>query len=190
MISAFVMVLGCNGDLRKEKIIHYLNNESLPYEEVHVDYVYDIYNFANIVGDADYVFVGQVKDYIKTNYGYADKTPRTFYSVKVIENIKGELIQDNDIEVIKIGGIDQKARKFIIYDLDLLPKINQYYIFAVFADAKGQITAVGPTSSILLSDKDNYQNCESYKDIIKAYENPNTFDRERHQSKYDKNYNE
>ncbi|HHW89280.1 MAG TPA: hypothetical protein GX745_00020 [Clostridiales bacterium] len=189
IITTFIIIGGCSGPpMSKKKIIEHINNDTLPVESVLVAYAYNINDLTIKVGEADYVFVGEVKDYIKTKYNYVDETPRTFYSVRVIENIKGELIQDQDIEVRKTGGIDKKGKKILVYQSDYLPKFDRYYIFSVYANPKGFITAVGPNSSILLQDKENYQDSEEYKKIIKAYQNQKEIDKKRYQSKYDKNY--
>ncbi|HHW89279.1 MAG TPA: hypothetical protein GX745_00015 [Clostridiales bacterium] len=190
LITAFVIIGGCGKQLSKEEIIEYINNDSLPIEEVRVSYAFDVSKLANKVGGSDYVFIGEVKDYIRTEYGFFDETPRTFYSVRVVENIKGELIQDQDIELRKTGGIDKKGKKFILYDYDYLPKLNNYYIFSVLTQSNGGIEASGKNSSILIKDKENYQDSEEYKNIIDAYLNQNEdiIDREKEQSKYDKNY--
>ena len=56
----------------------------------------DIKNITQVVDFSDNVFVGVVEKYIRTNVG---EYPETVYSVRVIENLRGELDKDSKVEV-------------------------------------------------------------------------------------------
>lgn len=187
-LTILIIFSGCTKPLSKEKMIELLGTDKIPTKEMHVFYTFDMTILANVVGDVDYVFVALVKDYIKTEY-IGDDYPRTYYLIDVIENIKGELIKDNSIELIKSGGIDKKGKTFYVYEDDYLPKINEYYIFSVYAQPNGDILSSGINTGIFIEKRENYKNDAEYSKIITAYENQNITNRQRFISKYDVNYN-
>ena len=80
-------------------------------------YTIDVYSYEEAGRDADYVMIGKVVDELGVKYEFPimteneDGTPKelskpyTEYSVEVIENLKGELSQEEPITITKEGGI-------------------------------------------------------------------------------------
>ena len=100
------------------------------------------------VGDADYVFVGEIKGVVKTEYLWESKTPYTNYEVEVLMNIKGELVLEK-IVVRKLGGIaiDQK-NYYISEEGDFLPLVGDKLIFVAYAQTDGSLLVSGRNSNI------------------------------------------
>jgi hypothetical protein len=181
---------GCNqNNLTDEEISEILGTDKLPVEELSVLYAFDLLVLENVIGDVDYVFVAFVSNYLKTTYNedIGDNFPTTYYEIEIIENIKGSLITNSKIQLLKSGGISKKNSSFQIYNGDFLPKVHSYYIFSVYAQPNGNILASGTNSNIYLDDISNYKNNSQYLDVINAYHNQNVRDRKRNKSKYDTN---
>jgi len=96
------------------------NNENLPITKICASYAINVNNLEELIGDADYVFVGEVLkndgvEYkkpvvVETELGSKEyKSPYTNYSLKVVENIKGNLV--SNIEISKVGG----TKKLFLY---------------------------------------------------------------------------
>ena len=56
-------------------------------------------------------------------------SPYTNYTIQVLENIKGELITDKPIPIVKQGGISEKQDAIYLFENDSLPSENSIYIF-------------------------------------------------------------
>ena len=114
--------------IEEEKTEYY---NGLPIGWVYADYDFSPYDYRNLVGDADYVFVGKVienkgviYENIQTVVGeggvkYTFSDPFTVYSVEVEKNIKGELAER--IEIEKDGGLAQSGERYTIIENDILP---------------------------------------------------------------------
>ena len=79
----------------------------LPIVYSHSDPSIDVHNPRALVGDADYVFVGEVVGVTGTEYTGAINYPYTNYEVEVLLNIKGELV----LEKIPVKKIDRKSTR-------------------------------------------------------------------------------
>lgn len=120
-------------------------------------------SITEMVGFADYVFVGEVLREKDTVYkvsvpdGNGDektvKDPYTNYSVKVIENIKGTLEQTNPIIVQKAGGISEDGEYYELREGDLLPQVGNTYIFLVCAQPDGINLSSGANSTISIDER-------------------------------------
>jgi|GEM_PF-2946235 len=97
----------------------------------------DIGSIDQMVDFADNVFVGVVERYIRTN---VNEYPETVYSVRVIENLKGELTEQEKVEVTKVGGLNRNSRKYEVFSNDILPRVGATYIFLTRrqSDEKGK----------------------------------------------------
>lgn len=113
-------------------------------------YTIDVNSYAELAGDADYVTVGEVIEELGTEYEMS--TPYTNYSVKVKENLKGELTKDEPIIIIKDGGITEDKKCIIQYESDELPVVGKTYVFYIYAQPDGSNLVSGPNSSILVSE--------------------------------------
>ena len=127
-------------------------------------YTIDVYSYEELAGDADYVMIGKVVDELGVDYKWPvmkeneDGTqteltkPYTKYSVEVIENLKGELSQEEPIIISKDGGITKDGKFCDLYESDTLPVEGNEYVFYVYAQEDGRNLVSGPNSSIPLSD--------------------------------------
>ena len=92
-------------------------------------YDIDVRNPAEMAGFADYVFVGYVERFIETEYNEAYPFPFTHYSVRVLENIKGNLRVGEPINFMKHGGVEKDGDAIWLFEEDELPDIGRLYVF-------------------------------------------------------------
>ena len=139
-------------------------NKEIEISEVMGCYTIDVHSYEALAGNADYVMIGKVVDELGVDYKWPvmkeneDGTqteltkPYTKYSVEVIENLKGELSQEEPIIITKDGGITKDGKFCELYERDVLPVKGNEYVFYVYAQEDGRNLVAGPNSSILLSD--------------------------------------
>jgi len=149
-------------------ILNYTNkNEkpSIPTYSIHGSFMVDVDNSKEVVGDADYVFMGKVVE--QTGTIYKNKIPieqengdvlyigsaYTNYTVSVIENIKNELVTDKNISISKAGGLREDFSAYDIFEDDVLPEVGKTYIFIAYAQDDGSLLVSGPYSNILITNK-------------------------------------
>ncbi|MDY0323566.1 MAG: cell surface protein [Candidatus Carbobacillus sp.] len=185
-----------------------VDTSKLPIFPIRGSFVYDVNNINEAVGIVDYVFVGKVvrndgtiyKGIITMESENGPKevgTPYTKYAIQVIDNIKGALI--DTIEVLKHGGVsqDNKGNKGVfIFEDDLLPEVDKFYIFLGYAQKDGSIIISGPNSNVPLNVSDKQSNnltkqslssLSVYQQYQEAFENQIiSVQRERFTSKYEK----
>lgn len=184
-----LFLTGCSANMSREDVAKLLGSNSIPVITIKASYSVDMEKLEEVIGDADYVFVGQVKQYVKTIYNTkGDKDfPKTVYSIRVVENIKGQLIGEKDIQVLKGGGVSKDCKQLVQYENDTLPIELEYYIFSVYAFASGEIIANGMNTSVIIENKSNYQQDVKYKDFVKAHMDEKVTNRKRYVSTYDTN---
>lgn len=148
-------------------------NKSLETKYIHASYGFDVSNLNNIVADADYVFVAKVNNSLNTVYKYRTKvedkwisSPYTYYSLKVVQNIKGNLAVNKNIKVLKTGGRGKNSNVNYVYENDILPVKGQYYIFSAYIQNDGSLLISGTNSTIKIPS--SYKNSSSYKKMNKA----------------------
>ena len=139
-------------------------NKEIEISEVMGCYTIDVHSYEALAGNADYVMIGKVVDELGVDYKWpvmkenADGTqteltkPYTKYSVEVIENLKGELSQEEPITITKKGGITKDGKFCDLYESDTLPVEGNEYVFYIYAQEDGRNLVSGPNSSIPLSD--------------------------------------
>ena len=130
-------------------------------------------------GNVDNVFAGKVVRKVSNNPNDGD--PRTVYKVDVLENLKGELIEN--IELAYPGGYLENGtlilhRGDILTD-DGLPVISDTYIFSTFSQRDGSLLVASLTGKKIYSDT---AKAEAVNYIIKQKE----ISRQRYPSKFDK----
>lgn len=153
-----------------DKAKELLGTNDLPKQPVEADWFFNKNSLELCVGNAGYVFVGQATDYIRTEHD--DGTPYTFYKLKVLENLKGNLRTDVDIVFRKEGGITKSGRRFWIYEGDALPKIGNYYVFILRSMDGIGLFAGGPNTNLPLKLPDgDYHDEANYKKTLLAIEN-------------------
>ena len=154
-------------------------------------YSCDVGDLRELVGNADYVFVGKVK----SNNGYSYENPiekeiesgsillydtYTNYSIQVISNIKGKLDKTNLIDIKKWGGLDYYEEFYYVVENDVLPTIENTYIFTAYAQSDGTLLVSGSYSNIPLDEKNKDQQIKLFQ---RAYKHQKKFDRERYSFK-------
>ena len=110
------------------KVIGTKNMKVKPYTatfEINENDLYQVTTYAS------YVFVAEVVSYDKTKYRNNDEmSPLTYYTSRIVDNIKGELPRFRNIPLIKAGGLKRGTETFLICERDVLPKPGNFYIFA------------------------------------------------------------
>ncbi len=144
------------------------NVSNLPIHQMHASFVYDTDNIREAVGICDYVFVAKVVSCDGTEYRNVITTedekgnpkevgsPYTNYTIQVLENIKGELITDKPIPIVKQGGISEKQDAIYLFENDSLPSENSIYIFLAYAQEDGSLLISGPNSNVMCNDSNMY----------------------------------
>lgn len=179
-----------------------------PIPAASTQYVIDVYNPAELVGDVDYVFVAQVDESVQPASQIGgiierikckfkkSRFPEIVYSVTVLENIKGELISDQPILIKKAAGINKNGTIYLTHESDSLPEVGKVYIFLAYAQPDGTLQVSGPNSNIELGfagdlkDPDSIKESSEYLKMVDAYENQIVRERENFISKYDVKFEE
>lgn len=185
--------------------------DGIPVNYLRNSYIIDVNNPAELVGDADYVFVARVDNLTGTTYRFPSMviddngkdtevtTPFTNYQVTIIQNIKGELVSDRPISLQKKGGISKDKKMYTLPEGDFLPEEGKIYIFFAYAQEDGSLLVSGRNSVIDLNrtnldkrDLNNeltmLNNNSEYLSFQKAYENQIVRNRDRFISIYDVNF--
>lgn len=121
--------------------------------------------------------------------------------IQVLENIKGELITDKPIPIVKQGGISEKQDAIYLFENDSLPSENSIYIFLAYAQEDGSLLISGPNSNVMCNDSNMYSiNSVSEEKSVTEYDEFITYkdandneiipvDRERYKSIYETDNN-
>ena len=163
-----------------------------------VDWAYDISDKRKVVGFHDYVFVGEVKKVVGTGYTDVDfsdglrmfSQPYTQYKIRVIKNLKGELVTDRDIPLTKHDGAYFFGKRVSMMEGDSLPDVGECYIFICITDENGELN-IGNFSSfcdIYLCKAEEYTGeeiaIEVYRDAVENMDESVRYG-ERYKSKYE-----
>lgn len=153
------------------------NADDLPIVEMTVQYSFDSYE--EIMGYADYVFVGKVIGdpiSIQKNMLSSKDTvlniPHTIYSVEVLNNIKGDLTQT--VEIQRLGGLDESGKYYRVAG-DILPVEGETYIFIAKAQEDGTLIDGGMNYSIVYSE-------EALERVENAVQNQKVFEDVEHRT--------
>ncbi len=191
VIACTITLIGCSDD-------HNTSGEDVPIQHLQPSFKVDVNDLNELVGDADYVFVGYIDELVGTVYknpviietenGPKEVLdPYTEYSVTVIDNIKGSLKKDVPIPMQKTGGLSKDESMYLLYENDELPEVGEHYILVAHAQPDGSLLISGPNSSIVLDIQSQGESVVSqgYQDYKEAYKNEIKTDRERFTSKYE-----
>ncbi|EAH1634498.1 cell surface protein [Listeria monocytogenes] len=154
--------------------------KEVPTYAIHSDYTLDIDNPNEVVGDADYVFVGKVTQ--ETGTDYKNETPieqeddsikyigeaYTNYKVEVISNLKNELAMDKEIVLQKQGGIREDGSAYDVFEDDQLPEVGNIYIFTAYTQDDGSLLVAGGNSTISFDEKT--KKIDTEKEVSKTEE--------------------
>ena len=175
-----------------------------PVETIDALYTYDINDERQAVGIVNYVFVGKVLSFDDTEYRRVTETklpdgtvsrfgvPYSHFTVVVTQNIKGDLITEEPIEVIKHGGITIDGEKlFVFSDGDAMPEVGETYVFRATAQEDGSLLVAGPKSNVRVENGDPNGIVDKYVDAYNnEIVNELVAEMKRYLSKYDVNYKE
>jgi hypothetical protein len=140
-------------------IIWWIIGRNIPTENSEALYAVDVNNPRALVGVVDYTFVGVVESVEGTEYWWSD-IPFTNYKIRVLHNIKGDLVLDS-IPVTKDGGLSNGQTKYELYEDDFLPKPGDVCVFNAFAQDEGWLLLSGKNSNVLLFAVDYKQDMSS-----------------------------
>lgn len=185
VLFAILSLGACTLKMNKTEEYELLQSNEIAINTIRATFVYNASNLKEVIGYADNVFVGEIQEYLSTDNTSSYEIPQTLYEVKVVENIKGKLQTDANIEIIKSGGLAKDRKSKSIYENDIMPVKNKQYIFIVFALKNGGLKAEGMNTTILLNSSDGYQSSAKYKEILLAYGDEKVFERTRYESKYE-----
>ncbi len=211
IVSVLLIALLAEGDIATYLFADKLENRLFPLKDpisvinseyertvACVDWVYNINDKRKVAGFHDYIFVGEVKKVIGTGYSDVDfsdglrmfSQPYTQYEIRVIENLKGELITDEDIPLTKHDGAYLFGKRVSMMEGDNLPGVGECYIFICSADEKGELN-IGSFSSfcdIYLCKAEDYTGNEAlieiYRDAVENMDERVRFG-ETYKSKYE-----
>ena len=208
LLIATLILSACSKTSKNEERIF---KKGLPVEATNVDafYAIDINNLNEYIGHVDYVFIGRVDRFIETKHldltSAAEerasqdqyKQPYSYYDIIVEENIKGDLIQEVPIRIVKPGGISLDGTRYELYEEDLLPEVGFSYLFMAYADKEGELWVIGPSTAIPIGNGPNnpittFSSVPTGdKETIKKYHNAASnevpYNRTRYMSIYDVN---
>lgn len=157
-------------------------------EYYHVTMAHDETDMYVTAGDLDYIFIGNVEKVIKNVVDYDSKDHMDVYSrysVKVEENLKGELAES--IECFRHGGYLKDGTLLYPKSDSLentrdIPQEGKKYIFMAYGQPDGSLILAEFFGDVEYTD-------ESQKDAYVEYiQNEISVERERFLSKYDANY--
>jgi len=154
--------------------------DALPIYRICGSFTIDVDNPREIVGDADYVFVAAVLEEVETVYkdnvtietAKGKKTigdPYTKYRISVTENIKGNLKENIEFDILKSGGVNEKRDAVYLFEDDELLKPGETYVLAAYAQPDGSLLVCGPNSSIKV--KSEYADGKNTATEINEYKN-------------------
>lgn len=145
---------------------------------------YNAGNTRAVVGIHPYVFVGYIEethDYMserfKREFPETIKEidlPMTECKVKIIKNIKGNLIENSSFSVYKTGGLNKSLTHIKMEQDSIMPQSERYYIFIGYAHEDGTLT-VGDHPGIVEIESginaENLENSKLYQEYVDAAEN-------------------
>ncbi|MCI8712760.1 MAG: hypothetical protein HFH23_10885 [Ruminococcus sp.] len=114
--------------------------------------------------------------------------PYTKYAVSVTENMKGNLMTEKAIPIVKYGGVSEDGKTCYLFDGDELPVAGNTYIFFAYAQDDGSLLISGPVSNVQVDNEDAVRargNTITYEDVKDACQNQIDSGRERSASIYE-----
>lgn len=137
----------------------------LPVEYISASYMTDTSTPEKAIGVSDYTFVAKINKIIRTEYKNpvtverdSNKNeevymPYTVYSIRVIKNIKGNLVTDEDIEFYQYGGISKNKDYYTFLEGSSYLKEGGTYVIMAGLFENNNIEASSPNFLIPVSDE-------------------------------------
>lgn len=137
--------------------------KDLPINYTEACYAYDTSTPEKAIGVADYVFIAKINSILRTEYRFGTQGPYTVYSATVIQNIKGEIIKNENIEIVLHGGLNKdKSSYSFMSGMDFL-NVGEYYILLPYTASDGRLGISNRTSIVSLG-KLNQNTVKTLKD--------------------------
>jgi hypothetical protein len=133
---------------------------NLPTENSEALYAVDVNNPRALVGFVDYTFVGVVESIEDTAYRSDEHMSYTNYKIRVLHNIKGDLVLDS-IPVTKKGGLAKNQTEYMLFQDDFLPNLGDVCVFNAYTQEEGWLLLSGKNSNVLLFTADYKQGMSS-----------------------------
>lgn len=182
-----LLLTGCGKEYEVAKTI---GTKNMRIAAFYLDMPVNAKDIYQVTTYASYVFVAEVVSYDKTVYENGDgEKPITYYTIRVIDNIKGSLIRNKEITLTKAGGLRRGTKHtYLISDGDTLPKVGSMYVFAAVVKNGELYCSMANSVSEINSTIAEFREDEVYKRYVESCENvvegiPNGEEGER--SKYD-----
>lgn len=184
-VSIFFIFAHNNKNNKEEQLtkVHYISADNALYGA----------SMEELVGFADYVFIGRVDEVVGNYYDEeTDLMPYTKYKVTVIENYKGNLV--SEIIVDKNGGYDSKGILNLLKDGDKVEDLleeGKIYLLMVCAQHDNGLLILSFDGAYLLSDNNDMEvvtinlNNGQQIDIQNIVENQVEYERKRYTSKFE-----
>ena len=174
MVLCVMLVLsGCSSSAMSETELM-----QLPSYTIEGSFSYDTSDLRQVIGFAKYVFVAEVISYDGSRledvaYREDEKqgkvklgSPYTDYTVRVTENIKGQLKINETLKIKKDGGLAPDGESVYVWENDELPRTGETYVFCATQETDGTLLVCGPSSNVLVSSGREKETIDKYK---KAY---------------------
>mgnify|MGYP003571760643 CR=1 FL=1 len=173
------------------------HDNELEVHYIHGQYALDMDNPYEVVGFSDYVFVAKVEEKIRTLYEYSDIDyrlhiyrmsgwPNTHYSIKVVENIKGDIVKDIPITLEQFGGISLDRKYIMLMENDTFLEPETYYVIVANSQKDGGLLLNSPNGyrQLEISNENEIMSSKEFKEFVDYYENEIKYERERYDSNY------
>jgi hypothetical protein len=128
-----------------------VTEDGVPIEHVSATYVIDLSDPVVAAAEADYVFVGKVNSIADERQLFGEfSIPYTFFSVTVLQNMKGDLITDEPIEVFQSGGYDSGRERYVMMGDEPLAEVGGIYIMMANTQIDGTLFVSGANSCVAI----------------------------------------
>lgn len=125
------------------------------YKNIPVNYICPLYAHdtstpEQAIGLADYAFIGKINRILRTEYRYPMDTvidgeiktvssPYTVYEVNVVQNINGNLVKGDNIEIVQSGGLEEDKLSYSFFEGMSLLNVGEYYILLAYTQPDGTL---------------------------------------------------
>ena len=145
----------------------YYNNLPVYYKDYL--YMFDTSTKEKTIGASSYVFIAKINSFETT---YQNNEPVTTYDVTVIENIKGNLVEN--IKITQQGGISKDKKSYTFIKGTSYLNKDEYYLILTGTNDEGGFSITNKNRVVSLGN--NIENAKSiindYKDALNNEEIP------------------
>lgn len=145
------------------------NDQKVNVQEVHGDFVMDVTNKNEVVGNSENVFLGKVIKQVGTESPNGEYVPRTQFGVQVLKNIKGEL-KGNEIINQSAGYVDDENgdKTLVKFENQELLEPGKVYLFAtMYSEQNNWHNPVPGYGEVLVKDAAKQQVISEYMTAFK-----------------------